>query len=415
MRITFVCNEYPPRPQGGIGTFIYYLARGLKLLGHSITVAGMCDRDTEADDDGIRVVTRAASSARITLEDRRRFHSWLLSDVAANSTDVVEVPEFEGMLPFRFDACPVVVRLHQSQSGIALSGCRPPRPLIYWCERQTLRSHPYWIAVSRFVLEYTRRVFLLRPYHAEVIYNFAPPVWDRPHPETVTSLRGAFGDFVLYVGKLTEAKGAFDLARAARLFLTCHPGLSIVYVGDDLPRRGVLASQRIRTILGPKLSARAHFAGRRSHSEVMAWMSAARVYVQPSHLESFSMTTVEAMRSGVPVICSRRTSGREVVEDGRTGLLVEPSQPQQIAAAINRFCDEFSYAGSVVSAALVQVRSRFNLDRCVTDSLQYWTRCCSTLFGSAQPESQPFVWTADADLILGKVDRLGKRNSLSGH
>ena len=142
MRITFVCNEYPPRPQGGIGTFIYYLARGLKLLGHSITVAGMCDRDTEADDDGIRVVTRAASSARITLEDRRRFHSWLLSDVAANSTDVVEVPEFEGMLPFRFDACPVVVRLHQSQSGIALSGCRPPRPLIYWCETPNLTIPP---------------------------------------------------------------------------------------------------------------------------------------------------------------------------------------------------------------------------------------------------------------------------------
>lgn len=374
MNVTLVCNEYPPRPQGGIGTFIYYYARALTLLGHQVTIAGIWEHNTESEDDGVRVVTRASSMGTSYLDDRRQFCDWLELDATANRTDIIEVPEFDGMLPFRFGACPVVVRLHQSYSGIALNRYRLPPPVVYWCERRTLQCHPHWIAVSQFILKYTKRVFLLRPLHADVIYSFVPPTRDHLQPDDATDLRATLGDFVLYVGKLTDAKGAFDLARAARIFLFRHPGLSLVYVGKDLSQHGVMASDRIRALLGPVLSPRVHFIGLRPHREIAAWMAGARVYVQPSHLEAFSITILEAIQAGVPVVYTRRASGPEVVENNRTGALVSPNRPQEIASAVQRLLDRPQWAAELAVSAKNALEERFSLDACIEQSLKCYAK-----------------------------------------
>ncbi len=60
----------------------------------------------------------------------------------------------------------------------------------------------------------------------------------------------------------------------------------------------------------------------------------ADVYVMPSRAEGFGFVFLEAMASGLPVIASKYDGGRDALLDGRLGLLVDPSSPAEIRAAI---------------------------------------------------------------------------------
>ena len=60
----------------------------------------------------------------------------------------------------------------------------------------------------------------------------------------------------------------------------------------------------------------------------------ADVYVMPSRAEGFGFVFLEAMACGLPVIASRYDGGRDALLDGRLGLLVDPSNPEEIRAAI---------------------------------------------------------------------------------
>jgi hypothetical protein len=49
--IGYICNEYPPVPQGGIGTYVHTIAHALKKRGHSVTMIGLGQEDQDRDDD----------------------------------------------------------------------------------------------------------------------------------------------------------------------------------------------------------------------------------------------------------------------------------------------------------------------------------------------------------------------------
>jgi hypothetical protein len=125
MKLAYVCMEYPPGIHGGIGAFLQTIAHAMVRAGHSVTVVVLGEQDAERDDAGVRVVTLAAKILQpghipylAKLTDRIRLHRWLKREVAAGRIELIEVPECDGLLPFPFRACPVVVRLHLSMTAM---------------------------------------------------------------------------------------------------------------------------------------------------------------------------------------------------------------------------------------------------------------------------------------------------------
>lgn len=158
-----------------------------------------------------------------------------------------------------------------------------------------------------------------------------------PEPGRVARLRldwgvapdGQFRPIVLFVGRLRAYKGiGFLLAAMARL--DAH----LVIVGDG-PEAGHLRAQA--RDLG--VSDRVIFAGHLSDRDLPAAYHAADAFVLPSHLpsEAFGLVLVEAMASGLPVVCAELGTGTtEVVQDGETGLVVPPADSGALAAALGR-------------------------------------------------------------------------------
>ena len=85
------------------------------------------------------------------------------------------------------------------------------------------------------------------------------------------------------------------------------------------------------------LGDRVRFMGYRN--DIPAFYAMADVFVFPSFREGLSVSVMEAMASGLPIVCSRIRGNTDMVEDGVNGYLMEPGNPDSIAGALRRLED----------------------------------------------------------------------------
>ena len=94
--------------------------------------------------------------------------------------------------------------------------------------------------------------------------------------------------------------------------------------------------------------------------EVIQLYSHAAVFACPSVYEPFGLINLEAMACGTPVVASAVGGILEVVEDGRTGLLVPPGNADALATALRRVLDDRDLAARLGQAGRRRVEERFS-------------------------------------------------------
>jgi glycosyltransferase involved in cell wall biosynthesis len=168
---------------------------------------------------------------------------------------------------------------------------------------------------------------------------------------------------VIAVGRLAPVKGHRVLIEACRRLI--DEGVSVrCLVAGAGPLRDELAAQALA--LG--LDGRCTLLGGLTAPEVAALMHRADVLVHPSvptsgnQSEGVPVVLMEAMATGLPVVASRITGIPELVEDGVTGLLVEPGDAAGVAAALRRIHDDPALVALLGRAARERVMADFDLD-----------------------------------------------------
>jgi glycosyltransferase involved in cell wall biosynthesis len=377
VKICFVCSEYPPSPHGGIGTFTQVIARALVRAGHVVRVIGVYDgshgQPPYAEDHGIGVWRIAEPAtpmgwvyARYVLF--RTISQWAERD----EIDLIEVPDWQGWaagwgsLPV-----PVITRANGSGTYFAREAGRRAKSVTVWLERESLRRSDYWVAVSRYTAEKTRRAFHLQAPAAAVIYNAV----DVPAVTPDSALRRD----VLFAGTLTEKKGILPLIQAWRAVVRQHPDAKLEIFGKDgtSPQGGSMKAF-IESQLTGDVARSIIFHGHVGRERLIAAMQRARVAVFPSYAEAFAIAPLEAMACGCPTVSSNRGSGLELFENGRDGLAVDPDEPQQIAAAISRVLADDNLARSLGRAGSVRVRENFSIDRLLPLNESFFRECVSS-------------------------------------
>lgn len=164
------------------------------------------------------------------------------------------------------------------------------------------------------------------------------------------------GEFVFgALGNIREPKAYDVLLRAAALLATDAVPSRVVIVGDTSgPVYPGLAALASSLALGPRLT----FAGFRH--DVPDVLRAFDALALSSRTEGFSLATVQAMATGIPVVATRSGGPEEIIEDGVTGLLVPTDDPAALAAAMRRVRDQPELRERLAQAGPPAVRARFN-------------------------------------------------------
>jgi glycosyltransferase involved in cell wall biosynthesis len=382
MKIALICNEYPPRPHGGIGTFVQTLARALSVRGHQVQIVGIGKGAEKTADGPIQITMLRASRLRFVgnLLSRLKLRAWLSDGVQRREIELIEVPDYLGLLPFGVRGCPTIVRLHMTTTAIYLqAGLKKPRG-IFFCERMTLKTNTHWIGVSQYILDFTQELFRITPTKRIRIYNPVPMA-----PEVLPTIADLPGKYILYAGQVSKSKGALVLAEAVRTLLAERPELHLVYVGGEIIRLNVSSIQvQTMRIMGPELAARVHFVGRVDKEKVLSYMKRAAVFAFPSKLEALGLVVLEAMACGVPVVCTSMPPGPEMVEDEMTGLLADPDSPADFARQMARILDDPSLAKKLATNAKQLLRVRFSLEGCVNETESFYRECLAEEPGTSR-------------------------------
>lgn len=351
LHVCVLSKECPPKDFGGVGRYTYALASGLAQLGHVVhfITAGSENR---VDFEHGMWMHRLAPWKRWVPELDAVPLQYNLYHVAAayhevrrirarKPVDVVYAPLWlcEGLLPLLDDRFPTVIGLQTAMKTIAhmhpsWSDSAHTTQLVA-LERAMLTRASHLHANSVAILEKVRA-----EYDIEGAGGFVVPLGVEDRRGQVTRRRNDDRVRVLFVSRLERRKGVDTLLEAAVRLLPELPHLEIVVVGKDTPNTELGETYReafTRTHGGdPAIAARVRFVGEASEADLYQWYADCDVFCVPSRYESFGLVYLEAMMFGVPIVATRVGGIPEVVQHERNGLLVEPEDPDALAAALRR-------------------------------------------------------------------------------
>lgn len=164
---------------------------------------------------------------------------------------------------------------------------------------------------------------------------------------------------------LRPRKGLEDLLRAAPTILRAHPSCTFVVVGG--PERPDYPSALRQLCLDLGIADSVVFTGHRD--DIADVLAALDVFVLPSLFgEGLPLALLEAMAAGRAAVATDTEGIREVVESGRTGLLVPPRAPESLAGAVNALLSDPSRRSELGTAAREAARRRFGVGRMTAEA-----------------------------------------------
>jgi spore coat protein SA len=167
---------------------------------------------------------------------------------------------------------------------------------------------------------------------------------------------------ILFAGRLLPIKGVHHLLNVMPKIAEKHPEAIAVIVGSAFyGTHKATPYVRMLHSMGSRLPANVRFVPFVPHERIHDWFRIADMAVVPSaEKEAFGLVNVEAMATGVPVISTKVGGMREVVVDGQTGYLIDPSRiEEQLKDCLLRMLDDEQLAKRLGEAGVERVKEMF--------------------------------------------------------
>jgi glycosyltransferase involved in cell wall biosynthesis len=177
--------------------------------------------------------------------------------------------------------------------------------------------------------------------------------------------RGLPDHFVLYVGNRKQHKNIPGLIAAYSKFREQDRGAHYLVLSGSADEATASLARRYR------VEDRLFYAQNIADDELPLMYNSADVFVFPSLYEGFGLPALEALACGVPVIASNVSSLPEVVGDA--GILVDPRDPDSLAAAIGRAANDPELARRLRERGPLR-SAQFSWQKCARETLQIYRR-----------------------------------------
>lgn len=360
MRICLLSREYPPESGwGGIATYTYHQAQGLRALGHDVevialTADGAPESSTKVMEgvpvhrvlpfdelDQMRMVRSSMPFTHFVLKSILPLARKFFELHHAKPFDVAEAPEHlaEGLGLSLTRTVPFVIRLHTPQSKLIAEGFHNlkasfDQQFVCQLERMALVACDVITSPSEDMARYVSEDITYPLEQIRIVRN--PVDSERFTPEGDRALTGT-DPIVLFVGRLEERKGIHYLIEAVPEVAKAFPQARFVIIGSDTNNAD--GQKSVLSELRDLLSETGHaeqvtFIPHVALSEIPNYYRSADICVIPSLYDNAPCTCLESMSTGKPVIASSSGGTPEYVLHDTCGLIVPPRDAHALAKAL---------------------------------------------------------------------------------
>jgi L-malate glycosyltransferase len=185
--------------------------------------------------------------------------------------------------------------------------------------------------------------------------------------------------YILCVAELQEYKAIDVLLHAAKPLLASDRSLTLVLAGDG-PLRGEL--EGLANSLG--ISNQTLFLGTQGATDVARLLHGCETMVLPSRMEPFGIVLIEAMACKKPVVATAVGGIPEIIEHEKSGILVEPENPQALAAGLRRVLTDGDLSRTIAENGYSRVMERF----CAAHNGAAYEKAFASILGFERPSAQ---------------------------
>lgn len=384
MKICLVSREYPPETAwGGIGTYIYNLAHGLSELGNEVHVIAYApDGEATYLDQKVRV----HRIRHIEIREKYSFLSKIFYSFRAfqkinelidkYGIEIVEGPDWcAETLWFSFrKRVPLVLKFHAPFFLMQRIRRFSQGLISCWIEKINARRADYLtspskalalIVANKYKIDINRIAIMPFPIDED---NFTPP------PDKEKNER-----YILYTGRLERNKGVHILANTIPVLSQEFPDLKFLFIGKDTsisPDNGSMKEYIIKQSGGRD---NVSFIDHLNRNELISYYQRSAVCVIPSFWENFPYSCLEAMACGRPVVASGVGGLREIIDDGKTGMLVSPNNAASLAGAISYLLKNKAFSDELGRSARVKIEKVFAKKNVAKDTAAFYKNITSRM------------------------------------
>ena len=402
MNILYVCEEYPPGKNGGIGTMVKVLGREFVKQGHNVYVVGLYphgySQANYEEDQGVKIwrlryrtdiglIKNNYSITDILFFRFLKYSRLLHWDAGVSTTalfnfiskmigqfhiDIIEMPDWNTFLHNRLTTLsipvfkvPLVVKLHCSHSYLRNEMNSPLNKRIFAAEQHLLHRADMVSAVSFYTAGETKKLFGYTK-EISVLYNSINilPASDKKKIDNK----------IIFTGAFTKIKGVHSLLKAWNLVNRLAPSLTLHLYG-----KGPVTD--LKKILTKKALPTVTFHAHVAREILLEELATSAVAVFPSYSECFSMAPIEAMTAGCAVIYTTKSSGPELITDMENGLLVDPDDVNAIANTIIQLIENKNLRQAIAEAGKKSVAEKFNISNAIQQHINFYTKAITEFTG----------------------------------
>lgn len=383
LRVVLVSQGFPPHDTSGIARWTSHVAMGLAKRGHEVHVITRTDANETVDfKDGVWLHSVLPSSSpefdnlKSQLDIPRNILDWSVAvyeetrRIGFENLDLISAPiwDVEGLVTMMLSPVPVITSLHTTYK-LALPFKPDWRRPLYKMNHvdKVVKAEKYIFDYCDSFLANTDAVIqeIEQSYGSNIKSRsvIVPHGVDHPTPGLVNNESRRT---VLFVGRQESRKGFDTAIQAASIICSKFEDVNFRFIGAKTDDRECLAAVEIyHSALPAQIKQRISLEGYVDDAELQHAYRSCTIFLAPSRFESFGLIAIEAMRYGKPVIVGNVGGLVEVVEQERTGVLVDPNSANDIVGAIERLLDDHQFASKIGSAAAKSYRDKFTVEKMI--------------------------------------------------
>ncbi|OQA02588.1 MAG: GDP-mannose-dependent alpha-(1-2)-phosphatidylinositol mannosyltransferase [Planctomycetes bacterium ADurb.Bin401] len=391
LKICLLSLEWPPYG-GGIGTYMFNLATGLRDLGHNVTVLTH-DKNPEQI-AGINIAEIPVPNGPGAIKQKLMRWRWephqtwaarakYFFDKLNTTFDILETAEY-GAWAKHFIGhvqIPIVVRCHTPAHGVQEicenHDCKCKKPL--WLKFENRRERKQTneanaISTPSFVLANHISLSWCIPFsRITVLPNPADTELFKPSEKKDGKKKE-----ILFVGRLQYNKGIFDLIESVKPLLKIYSDLMVRIIGKDqkvskyVSDKNKMASEEVLARIPYEYRQQISIAGWVPTNELIEHQQNAMCAVVPSRgFESFSYTLIEHMSCGTAAIATHCGGPTEIIEDGVDGIMVPAGDSEALTSALRKLIENPSLSRELGRNARKKAEEKYSI-KVVVPQIAKW-------------------------------------------